>query len=72
MNDDDFTHLRQANKSFIGNADDFDAYRQWASEQICNGCGAAAKDRSRDENGKLQDLWATETCCVECWHKGKC
>jgi hypothetical protein len=65
-----FSFLRKNNLSFIGTASNMDDYRKWASQQICEFCGAKASDRPRDKNEKLLDLWVTETRCnrKECWN----
>lgn len=45
---------------------DLTAYRAWANQQVCAGCGMAFKDRPRDSAGKVLDVWATETECMKC------
>lgn len=46
---------------------DWQAYSEWANQQVCRGCGAAFKDRPKDADGKAIDIWVTEYECIRCF-----
>lgn len=41
----------------------WNAYKEWAENSMCQGCGAKASDRPRDKNGRRTDGWITEDWC---------
>ena len=40
---------------------EFDFYKEWAGQQTCADCGAAASGRSQSKP------WVTETQCMSCY-----
>jgi hypothetical protein len=63
-------HLFDGRKvRMLSTPEEFAAYRQWQSTQVCEVCGAKQSDRPRDDSGAVIDMWATETLCMACVEK---